>query len=98
MPTFVAGQWNAVCDRCGLEFKSSELKKDWQGLMVDASCHETRHPQDLIRVMAEKAIPTWTRPEPEDIFLYIACTLQGTQGLAGVGVAGCMRTGFITPY
>lgn len=98
MPKFISGQWNAVCDRCGLEFKSGELKKDWQGLMVDEKCFEQRHPQDLLRVQPEKAIPLWTRPEGQDVFLYVACTLQGMQGVAGLGVAGCLRTSFRSPY
>ena len=99
MPTFKMGQWNSVCDKCGLEFKSSELMKDWQGLMVDAKCYEQRHPQDLIKIKPEKAIPEWVRPRPADVYVVpVQCTLQGNQGVAGVGVAGCMRVAFVTPY
>jgi hypothetical protein len=99
MTYFLSGQWNALCDRCGFQFKSSELREDWQGLMVDAECFERRNPQDFIKIEAETAIPDWTRPEPEDLFLQPAsCTLEGTQGTAGRGIAGCMRAGFVTPY
>lgn len=99
MTYFLSGQWNAVCDRCGFKFKSSELREDWQGLMVCSTDFERRNPQDFIKVMPERAIPEWTRPEPEEVFLQPAsCTLQGTQGRAGVGIAGCLRPGFITPY
>lgn len=69
MPIFKMGQYNCVCDRCGLEFKSSELIKDWQGLMVDQKCYEQRHPQDLIKIKPEKAIPEWVRPRPIDSYL-----------------------------
>lgn len=69
MSKFLSGQWNAICDRCGLEFKSGKLRKDWQGLMVDAKCYEQRHPQDLLRVRPERAIPTWTRPYSEAFLL-----------------------------
>lgn len=98
MSVYLAGQFNAICDRCGFKFKSGELKRDWQGLMVCDKDFELRNQQDLIRVKAERAIPTWSRPRPEDIFLFVSCTLQGTQGVAGIGVAGCMRASFITPY
>ena len=98
MTRYIAGQYNVICDRCGFKFKSGELKKDWQGLMVCAKDFETRHPQDLIKIRQEKAIPEWVRPRPEEVFLYTTCTLQGTQGVADVGVADCMRAEFITPY
>lgn len=92
MPTFKMGQWNSVCDKCGLEFKSSELIKDWQGLMVDAKCYEQRHPQDLIKIKPEKAIPEWVRPRPQDVYVGI-CDLWTEAPLAGYGTAGCMTVG-----
>lgn len=98
MSKYVSGQWNAICDRCGFKFKSSELKKDWQGLMVCADDFETRHPQTLMKIATEKAFPEWTRPRPEDVFLEtLVCTLSGMQSVSGLGVAGCMRVGFVTP-
>jgi hypothetical protein len=66
---YVAGSWNVICGRCGFKFKSYELRKEWTGLMVCSCCYETRHPQDLIQVRPETAIPTYTRPEPTDTFL-----------------------------
>lgn len=99
MSRFFSGQWNAICDRCGFKFKSAELRKDWQGLMVDEKCYEARHPQDLIKIKPEKAIPEWVRPRPEDVFLVpLQCTLEGNQGTAGLGVAGCMIAGFVTSF
>jgi len=96
MSTFISGQWNAVCDRCGLEFKSSELKKDWQGLMVDAKCYEQRHPQDLIKTKADTSATAWARPEGEDTFAF-ACYLWNESAYAGLGTAGCMKAGY-TPF
>lgn len=96
---FKSGQWNAICDRCGREFKSGELRKDWQGLMVCSKDFEYRHPQDFLKISPEKVTPPWVRPETTPIFVYAAsCTLQGSQGTAGVGVAGCMIAGRVTPY
>lgn len=66
---YVAGSWNAVCDRCGFEFKSHELRREWTGLMVCKGCWETRHPQTLIKVPRERVAVPWTRPEPADVFL-----------------------------
>lgn len=99
MSRYVPGQWNAICDRCGFKFKSGELKRDWQGLMVCDKDYELRNQQDFIKVKPEKAIPEWVRPRPEDVFLQpLQCTLEGMQGVAGQGVAGCSKAAFVTPF
>ena len=63
------GQWSAICDRCGFEFKSSQLKKTWDGLMVCKNDYEVRHPQDFIRGVAEHQAVPWSRPETSDLDL-----------------------------
>lgn len=65
----VLGDWNAICDRCGLKHKASQLKKEWDGLMVCEPCYEPRHPQDFLRVAQEQISPPWARPEGEDVFI-----------------------------
>lgn len=34
----------AVCDRCGLDCRHSELHKEWSGVWVCPKCFETKHP------------------------------------------------------
>lgn len=97
MSIYVSGQWNAICDRCGFKFKSSELKKDWQGLMVCEDDFETRHPQTLMKITTEKAFPEWTRPRTVDEFVH-ACYLWGESAYAGLGTAGCMKAGYTPLY
>lgn len=64
------GQWNVICDRCGLKRKSGQVRQEWTGLMVCAdTCYETRHPQTLIQVPEEHINTEWARPEPADIFI-----------------------------
>ena len=63
--TYVVGAWNAVCDRCGFEFKNHELKKEWTGLRVCGKCFEVRHPQDFVRGKADRQAPAWVRPETD---------------------------------
>lgn len=60
------GQWLAVCDVCGFEFLSGQLRERWDGLMVDDRCFETQHPQEFVRSVKESTIP-WSRPEPDGI-------------------------------
>lgn len=59
---FVSGDWNAECDRCGFNFKASELRKEWTGLRVCRDCWEPRHPQDFVRGVPDRQAPDWARP------------------------------------
>lgn len=96
MTTYKPGQWNAICDRCGFKFKSAELRKDWQGLMVCEEDFETRHPQSLLRVKTEKAFPEWTRPQTEDAFLNF-CYIWSSSSYSDLGTADCMTAEY-TPF
>ena len=71
---YEAGQWNAICDRCGFKFKAKTLRKEWTGLMVcngpgSNDCWEARNVQERVRGKADKQAPKWVRPEPQDVFL-----------------------------
>lgn len=66
---YVHGDWNAICDRCGFQYKGSALREEWTGLMVCTSCWEPRHPQTLLRVRENDPTTPWSRPEPEDTFI-----------------------------
>jgi len=66
------GQWNAICDRCGGEFKARQLRLEWTGLRVccgpgSNNCYETRNPQDFVRGKKDRQAPPWVRPEPPEI-------------------------------
>lgn len=84
------GQWNAICDRCGFKFKSGELKKDWQGLMVCDRDFELRNPQDFLRIQPERIVPDWVRPRPPDVF-ETTCTLWGLSAYADLSTADCAK-------
>lgn len=43
------GQYNVQCDVCGIEYKSGQIKKRWDGLMVCKRDWEERHPSDFFR-------------------------------------------------
>lgn len=67
----VIGEWNAICDVCGLKFKSSMLQRRWDGLMTCDKDWEMRHPQDFLRVNKEVISPPWVRPEGDDSFISV---------------------------
>jgi hypothetical protein len=95
------GTWRAICDRCGFEFPSDQLIKDWQGLMVCHADYETRHPQDFVRGVPDNTTPPWTRPEPPDTFIVVNyretdtsyCTSISSAAVADYGAADCMTVG-----
>lgn len=92
------GNWNAICDICGLKFKASELQKDWRGLMVDKGCFEQRHPQDFLRVRSDDPSVPWTRPQGSNILIGPACFLWDQSAFTGLGVCGCAITGKTFPF
>lgn len=67
---FRKGGYNVICDRCGFEFKSFQVRKTWDGLIVCKEDWEPRHPQDLIRVPSEtsQTVPD-PRPEPAPTYI-----------------------------
>ena len=71
--------WAAICDECGFEFRSDELRKRWDGAMVCWKDWEPRHPQELqnTRAADKQSVP-WSRPEPEDVFLAASITDRDT--------------------
>ena len=66
---YVKGQWNAICDRCGFQRKSGDMRAEWNGLRVCSDCYEPRHPQDFKRARPDKQTVPWTRPAGEDNFI-----------------------------
>lgn len=59
---FKSGDWNALCQRCGLRHKASELKLEWTGLHVCDECWEERHPLDFLRARVDKIWVPWVSP------------------------------------
>lgn len=65
------GDWKAICDVCGREFKASQLNKRWDGLMCCKQDWEPRQPQDFVRGVADPQLVPWVRDEPTDSFIAI---------------------------
>lgn len=85
------GDYNAICYECGRVRKASELRKHWQGYFVCSEHWEPRHPQDFVRgVVDNQSVPN---PQPESDRFIPFCSMLDIQGVAGMGVAGCMVAG-----
>ena len=92
------GNWNALCDVCGMKFKATELRKDWRGLMVCSNDFELRHPQDFLRVRGDDPAVPWTRPDSE-LYTGPACFLWDQSSYADLGTTDCMQVDYTPlPY
>jgi len=96
-PYWESGSFKVICDQCGREFRSYQLTKRWDGLMVCADDWEPRHPQDFVRGVADKIAPPYTRPEQQDSFVF-SCTPVTSEGIADYGAADCARAGMDFGY
>lgn len=95
-PRYDSGLWKVICDECGREFKSNELRKRWDGLMVCDGDWEPRQPQDFVKAVADKMVPPFTRPEQSDQFVNF-CTPDGISDIPYFAVPGCCIPGYISP-
>lgn len=84
------GTWRAICDSCGFEFPSDELRQRWDGFMVCKEDFETKHPQLDIRIKPERVAPPWTRPEGEATFIHV-CNVISSSCYTGLATADCAR-------
>ena len=64
--TYIKGDWNAMCQRCGFKYKASQLRKTWDGFWVCLDDWEERHPQDFVTSMEDQQMLPWSRPEGPD--------------------------------
>lgn len=91
------GQWNAICDRCGAKFKSSMLRKSWQGYMLCPADWESRQPQDFVRGISDPLAIPWARPKGAPTFA-VFCTPNGSSALPDVAIVDCAVCDYISPF
>ena len=72
IPRYDSGDWKALCDVCGREYKATQLTKRWDGLMCCTQDWEPRQPQDFVRGVDDNQTVPWSRPEPADQFIPIS--------------------------
>jgi hypothetical protein len=58
-----------ICDRSGFKVRMSDTVKEWTGLRVARRFSDKRHPQDLVRPVADRQGVADARPEPPDAWL-----------------------------
>ena len=71
---FTKGQWAVICDRCGFEYKSVQLRQQWNNLRCCSGpgtneCWEARNQQESVRGKRDDQMPSWVRPVPPEVTL-----------------------------
>lgn len=94
---FSSGKWNIICDVCGFKFKSDEVRRRWDGLIVCKDDFEHDHPQKFIRVKADGLPVNPIRNRPAEVFVVRQCTPFTVQALADIGTADCMLADYYNP-
>lgn len=87
------GDWNAVCFRCGVQFKASELRKTWQGFYACKKDWEPRHPQDFVKAVPDNPSVPWAQPENWAYAGPNICTPPGSTAIPAEATPGCMTPG-----
>lgn len=92
-PGYIPGDHWVVCDRCGLEYRESQMRRTWDNLIVCPKDYERRHPQDFVRAQKDQiAAQGLVRPPQDDRFITPSCTTRSAE--AGEAIAGCAIAGF----
>jgi len=54
----------AICDRCGFQYKYTQLREEWNGFRVCPECFEPKHPQlEPVRHLADPEALRHPRPD-----------------------------------
>ena len=67
--SYIPGQFWRICDKCGMRYRQSDTKREWNGLWVCEDCFETRQPQDFVRGKADRQSVPNPRPDPGPYYL-----------------------------
>src|SRR3990167_4141973 len=78
-PGFKSGDYWAVCDRCGFDFRVSKLREEWTGAVVCTTCWEPRHPQDFVKSVEDNQTPeSYIRVPQEEEFVSVTYDVDAT--------------------
>lgn len=63
------GEYWVWCQRSGFKVPSSEIVREWNGLLVWNRFAEARHPQDMVKGVKDDQSVPFGNPRPTDVFL-----------------------------
>lgn len=90
------GTWNVLCFVCGKQYKSDEILKRWDGVLVCRKDWEPRHPQEFIRTPKESSGVPYVSNESADQFIGTTCPYPTQYAMADIGTADCSLADRVT--
>jgi hypothetical protein len=67
--SWVAGDNYAISDRDGFKYKRSEMRKQWDNIIVGKEEYELRNAQDFVKAIPDQITVYDTRSEGVDTFI-----------------------------
>ena len=65
---YALGQYSFICDQCGFKYKSSKMKKQWDGLQTCPKCWDYRNPQEFVKGVQDPQTVPVSRPDTTPTF------------------------------
>jgi len=60
---YIPGDYLMICDRCGAQYRRSQMQEEWTGLWVCTKyCWTPRHPQDFVEAVTDDPSVPVSRP------------------------------------
>ena len=88
---YIAGDHWVECQRCGLDVRESNTRREWSGGIVCGGCFDYRQPQDFVRGRVDDtSAKGLVRPESTDTF----GTHEDTPVCSPIAIAGIACAGF----
>lgn len=94
--------WRVICPVCGFQYKSTEMKRRWDGVYTCEKDWEVRHPLDFYNVKGEDTSVPFVYPDVDGTtesttgwVNTLTCTPSGRYAVAGEATAGCAIAGNI---
>lgn len=64
-----SGDWWVTDHHSGFQIRASDTVKQWNGLLVHWAHSDPKHPQELVRGVADRQTVPFSSPEPDDTFI-----------------------------
>jgi hypothetical protein len=90
---FQPGNHWVVCQRCHFDYRESDVRKDYNGLIVCEGCYEPRHEQDFNRAVKENSAAQGLVNPRETLYTFVSVYYIFTDARAGIARAGLSRAG-----
>lgn len=74
------GEFKFICDVCGFEYHSGQMRMRWDGLRVCPKDWNIRQPQDFVRSIPDPQALPWSRPDVSPTFIVPQSALLDTSG------------------